>query len=87
MKVGVGDLRGVGVGDSKRGVGRGEGIVESITLVEAQDVDGSSIIIGIVNFEIGDEPTYLEVFARIPLSDVARAPAYAGPIVQNGAAN
>jgi len=54
-------------------VGRGEGIVEGIIVVEAQGVDGGSIIASILDFEVSDALIYLEVFVRIPLSDVAKA--------------
>jgi len=61
--------------------------VEDIMIVEAQGVDGSSIIASIVNFEVSDAPVYLEVFVRIPLSDDATAPADVGPVIEDGAAN
>ena len=68
-------------------MGRGEGVVEGIVVVEAQGVDGGSIIAGIVDFEVSDAPIYLEVFVRIPLSDDATAPTDVGPIIENGMAN
>jgi len=68
-------------------VGRGEGVVEGIVVVEAQGVDGGSIIAGIVDFEVSDAPIYLEVFVRIPLSDDATAPTDVGPVIEDGTAN
>ena len=55
-------------------MGRGEGNVEGIIVVEAHGVDGGSIIASILDFEVSDALIYLEVFVRIPLSDVAKAP-------------
>ena len=68
-------------------MGRGEGVVEGIVVVEAQGVDGGSIIAGIVDFEVSDAPIYLEVFVRIPLSDDATAPTDVGPIIEDSTAN
>jgi len=68
-------------------VGRGEGVVEGIIVVEAQVVDGSSIIASIVDFEVSDAPIYLEVFVSIQLSDDTTAPIDVGPVIENGAAN
>ena len=77
----------VNVNEARLG-GGGEAIVEGISVVETQGVDGGSIVAGIVNLEIDDAPSYLEVLVRIPLSDVATAPEpYEGPVVENGAAN
>jgi len=68
-------------------VGRGEGVVEGIIVVEAKVVDDGSIIASILDFEVSDAPIYLEVFVRIPLSDDATAPTDVGPVIRDGAAN
>ena len=61
--------------------------MEGIIVVEAQVVDGSSIIASIVDFEVSDAPIYLEVFVRVPLSDDATTPTDVGPIIEDSTAN